>query len=137
MYAKIRPRRSTTTEWEIINPVLKEGELGIEFPDSGIGTGLCKFKVGDGTTQWSSLPYAFDAAAALAIYGGGVTLSHDIRLRSGTTDEWNTENPKLKVGEIVFDISDFTFDKNLTVSLSEDTIVGYQVWQVFFDDVLA
>ena len=109
MYAKIRPRRSTTTEWTIIDPVLKEGELGIEFPDTGIGTGLCKFKIGDGTSQWSSLPYAFDAAAALAIYGGSVTLSHDICLRSGTSDEWNTENPILKLGEIVFDVTKGTF----------------------------
>lgn len=108
MYAKIRPRRSTTTEWSIINPVLKEGELGIEFPDTGIGTGLCKFKIGDGETQWSSLPYAFDANAATAIYGGGVTVSHDICLRTGTTDEWITEDPVLKLGEIGFDITAYT-----------------------------
>ena len=38
-FAKIRPRRSTKTEWELINPILMEGELGIEYPDSGIGTG--------------------------------------------------------------------------------------------------
>ena len=39
--------------------------------------------------------------------------------------------------EKVFDISDLTFDRNLTISLSEDTIAGYQVWQLFFGDVLA
>ena len=38
MYAKIRPRRGTATEWSILNPVLAEGELGVEFPDSGVGT---------------------------------------------------------------------------------------------------
>ena len=133
MYAKIRSRRSTTTEWEIINPVLKEGELGIEFPDSGIGTGLCKFKVGDGTTQWSSLPYAFDAAAALAIYGGGVTLSHDICLRSGTTDEWTTENPVLKVGEIVFDITKGAFKcGDGEHSFNQLDYIGY-VWEMLED----
>lgn len=105
MFAKIRPRRSTVTEWSIINPILKEGELGIECPDSGIGTGLCKFKIGDGITDWNDLPYAFDAAAALAIYGGSVMLSHDICLRSGTTDDWETEDPVLKVGEPAFDIT--------------------------------
>lgn len=105
MFAKIRPRRSTATEWNIINPVLKEGEIGIECPDSGIGTGLCKFKIGDGETQWNSLPYAFDAIAALAIYGGGPTVSHDICLRAGTTDEWLTEDPVLKLGEPGFDIT--------------------------------
>ncbi len=109
MFAKIRPRRSTVTEWSVINPVLNEGELGIECPDSGVGTGLSKFKIGDGVTAWNDLPYAFDAAAAMAIYGGNVTVSHDICLRSGTSDEWETENPVLQLGEIVFDITKHAF----------------------------
>ena len=60
MFAKLRPRRSTKAEWETINPILKEGEMGIEVPDTGVGTGLCKFKLGDGYNKWSDLPYAFD-----------------------------------------------------------------------------
>lgn len=104
-YAKLRPRRSTRTEWEIVNPVLMEGELGIEFPDSGIGTGLCKFKLGDGFKKWSELPYAFDASAADAVYGGTVTVWNDIWLRTGTTEEWERENPVLGLGEAVFDIT--------------------------------
>lgn len=104
-YAKLRPRRSTATEWNLINPVLMEGELGIEYPDTGIGTGLCKFKLGDGNKKWSDLPYAFNAGAADAIYGGTVSVSHDIYLRSGTTDEWETVNPILGLGEIVYDIT--------------------------------
>ena len=103
MYAKIRPRRSTATEWSTINPVLQEGELAIECPDTGIGTGLCKCKIGDGYTQWNDLPYAFNANAAQAIYGGTVTVSHDICLRGGTSDEWETEDPVLKNNEIVYD----------------------------------
>ena len=102
-YAKIRPRRGTKSEWELINPVLMEGEMGIEYPDSGIGTGLCKFKLGDGFKKWSELPYAFNASAAEAIYGGTVTVWHDIWLRTGTTEEWQTENPVLGLGEIVYD----------------------------------
>ncbi len=105
MFAKIRPRRATATEWSAINPVLMEGEMGIEYPDTGVGTGLCKFKMGDGYTQWSDLPYAFNSAAAEAIYGGTVTVSHDIYLRTGTTDEWETEDPVLGLGEIVFDVT--------------------------------
>lgn len=102
-YAKIRPRRGTKTEWELINPVLMEGELGVECPDTGVGTGLSKFKIGDGFKKWSDLPYAFDATAANAVYGGSVSISHDICLRYGTTLEWETSNPILKLGEIVFD----------------------------------
>ena len=104
-YAKIRPRRSTKTEWELINPILMEGELGVEYPDSGIGTGLCRFKIGDGFKKWSELAYAFDASAAGSVYGGTVSISNDICLRTGTTEEWETENPVLGLGEIVFDIA--------------------------------
>lgn len=109
MLAKIRPRRSTATEWSIINPILKEGELAVEFPDSGIGTGLCRFKIGDGRTSWNDLEYAFDANAAEAIYGGNATVSHDICIRSATKDEWEVENPVLKLGEIVFDKTLYAF----------------------------
>ena len=103
MFANLHPRRSTMTEWSSINPVIMEGELGIEVPDSGVGTGLVKFKLGDGYKHWNDLPYAFDASAAQAIYGGSADVSHDICLRSGTTDEWMVANPILKYGEIVFD----------------------------------
>lgn len=109
MYAKIRPRRGTATEWSSINPVLKEGEMGVEYPDSGIGTGLCKFKLGDGYTQWNDLSYAFNAVAADAIYGGTPSVSHDICLRSGTTEQWEAENPILKLGEIVWDTTLYAF----------------------------
>lgn len=102
-YAKIRPRRSTKTEWEFVNPILMEGELGIEFPDTGIGTGLCKFKIGNGFTAWKDLAYAFDATAASSINGGTVTEFNEIILRSGTTEEWEANNPILKNGEIVYD----------------------------------
>lgn len=109
MLAKIRPRRSTATEWSVINPILKEGELGIEFPNSGIGTGLCKFKLGDGKTCWNDLAYAFTANAAEAIYGGNATISHDICLRAATNDEWLTEDPILKYGEVGFDSTLYAF----------------------------
>ena len=109
MYAKIRPRRGTATEWSILNPVLAEGELGIEVPDSGVGTGLCKFKFGDGYTQWNDLPYGFDANSAQSIYGGNPFASRDICLRAGTKDEWETEDPILKYGEVVVDTTYMSF----------------------------
>ena len=38
--------------------VLSAGEMFIEVPDTGAGTGHSKMKIGDGSTQYSSLPYA-------------------------------------------------------------------------------
>ena len=104
-YAKIRPRRGTEYEWASYNPVLAEGELAIQFPDSGIGTGLCKFKVGDGVSPWNNLVYAFDGTAASAIDGGGINPSALIQVRSATANAWANANPILTEREIAYDIT--------------------------------
>jgi len=50
MVVQIKFRRGTATEWTAANPVLAEGELGIE-------TDTSQFKLGDGATVWNSLGY--------------------------------------------------------------------------------
>jgi hypothetical protein len=50
MAVNIQLRRGTTAEWVASNPILAEGEVGVE-------TDTKKLKVGDGLTVWSSLPY--------------------------------------------------------------------------------
>jgi len=102
-YAKLCPRRGTKTEWNEINPVLMEGELGVEFPDTGIGSGLCRFKIGDGETSWGDLAYAFDAESASRFDGGTVSVFNLLQIRRGTTDEWEIVDPILADGEIVLD----------------------------------
>lgn len=102
-YSKIRPRRGTLYEWSTYNPILYEGELAVEYPESGVGTGLCRFKIGDGVTKYSNLPYAFDGAAAASINGGSVDSFHLIQLRSGTSQQWEIADPILDVNEIAYD----------------------------------
>ena len=48
--SRIQVRRGTTTEWADANPVLYEGEFGLE-------TNTNKLKMGDGQTAWNSLGY--------------------------------------------------------------------------------
>ena len=43
-------RRDVATAWASVNPVLLDGEMGIESDTD-------KFKIGDGTTPWNGLPY--------------------------------------------------------------------------------
>ncbi len=43
-------RRDVASAWTSANPILLAGEMGIE-------TDTNKFKIGDGTTPWNSLPY--------------------------------------------------------------------------------
>ena len=102
-YSKIRPRRGTAAQWSTVNPVLAYSEMGIEYPDSGIGTGMVKIKFGDGSTPWNDLEYGVNPEAANAIYGGTPESSHDICLRSGSSDEWLDVDPVLASSEIVYD----------------------------------
>jgi hypothetical protein len=56
---RIQLRRGTDTEWSTANPVLLEGEIGIELDSE-----RNRIKIGDGTTAWNSLPYFLDAREA-------------------------------------------------------------------------
>ena len=50
MATRIQLRRDTFSNWIVNNPILAEGELGIELLSN-------KIKIGDGTTSWDSLDY--------------------------------------------------------------------------------
>jgi hypothetical protein len=49
-HIQIQFRRDTSVSWTFSNPVLASGEMGIELDTK-------QFKIGDGTTRWSLLPY--------------------------------------------------------------------------------
>lgn len=59
-YSIIKPRRATVNEWVNANTILANGEIAVEVPTDGVGTGISKIKIGDGTTPWNDLPYAVD-----------------------------------------------------------------------------
>lgn len=54
MSALMKHRRGTSSEWNFANPVLAEGELGVE-EDTGI------IKIGDGASTWAELQPAFSS----------------------------------------------------------------------------
>jgi hypothetical protein len=58
MALQIQLRRGTASEWSSANPVLAEGELGVE-KDTG------KFKLGNGSSQWNSLLYSSGPSAII------------------------------------------------------------------------
>jgi hypothetical protein len=59
---RVQFRRSPAVTWTYINPVLASGEVGFESDTS-------KFKIGNGSTAWTSLAYAGGSS------GGSETLS--------------------------------------------------------------
>lgn len=56
----IKFRRDTPENWQAANPVLREGEMGIELPGTVGENGVeaFKYKIGDGVRAWNDLPYA-------------------------------------------------------------------------------
>jgi hypothetical protein len=61
--ARIQVRRDTGANWTSVNPTLANGELGFEQDRQ-------RLKVGDGNTEWSSLPYQNAVETAFTIAGG-------------------------------------------------------------------
>jgi len=50
MVVNIQLRRDLAYEWTSVNPLLAQGEMGVE-----LDTDL--FKIGDGVVYWNDLPY--------------------------------------------------------------------------------
>ena len=53
-----RGKKSTAIQQRL---VLKKGEMFVECPDSGMGTGLGRIKIGDGRSTYENLPYFVDS----------------------------------------------------------------------------
>ena len=85
---RIQLRRDTAADWTSANPVLAEGEIGLERDTD-------QFKIGDGTTAWSSLAYAGEkgpqgpSGADAAVFADGSSFA--VVNGSGTATENGTE----------------------------------------------
>jgi hypothetical protein len=64
MASKIQLRRGTAAEWTAANPILSQGEFGYET-DTG------KFKIGNNSNSWTTLPYV-SVQGVQGIQGTGV-----------------------------------------------------------------
>jgi hypothetical protein len=63
MIVTFKFRRGTSADWAAANPILAEGEPGVDIDTDG-------FKVGDGVTAWNDLPFITGGSG-----GGGSTVS--------------------------------------------------------------
>ena len=48
--ARIRLRRAWASDWDRVNPILRDGEPGVDKTNNML-------KIGDGNTPWKQLPY--------------------------------------------------------------------------------
>jgi hypothetical protein len=100
---KIQHRRDTAANWTSTNPTLNAGEIGFE-------TDTLKFKIGNGSTAWTSLTYQSDAS----LLSGNAT-----GLTSLTTSGNVTVGGDLTVNGSVTSINSTTItvdDKNLELA---------------------
>ena len=77
--ALIQVRRDTAANWTSVNPTLAAGEMGFET-DTG------KFKIGTGSTAWTSLFYAPNTNIS-----GTVTAS-------GYVEKWFVDGSTVAIG---------------------------------------
>jgi hypothetical protein len=52
MATQIRLRNGSSSDWSTANPVLAQGEIGLELD-------TYNFKIGDGSSNWNDLPYFY------------------------------------------------------------------------------
>jgi len=91
---RIQVRRGSSTQWEsaaesIGNGILYQGELGYE-------TNTGRFKIGDGSTAWSSLPYASILPSGF-IAGSGISISQG---SNGSSLTISLSDPTIQVSDI-------------------------------------
>lgn len=65
MSTRIQFRRGTAAEWTSANPILAEGELGLELDTR-------RFKVGVGTTSWNNIEYASGTQGVQGLQGRSI-----------------------------------------------------------------
>jgi hypothetical protein len=130
MAIRMQQRRGTAAQWVSSNagagPILNAGEIGWESDTN-------KFKIGDGTNNWSSLTYFVDATDVIAASLGGYVEDSDIGAISGVAGLNADQNVKTKTGiefegatadsfETFVVVTDPTADRTITLPDATGTV---------------
>jgi hypothetical protein len=78
MTSRLQNRRDTAANWTSNNPTLGAGEIGYE-------TDTAKYKIGTGSTAWTSLAYAYTAGAQGTTGAQGASGTNGTNGAQGTT----------------------------------------------------
>jgi hypothetical protein len=79
MATRIKLRRDTTANWMDVNPILANGEMGIEADTRRV-------KIGDGSTSWNNLKYAF--TDQLRVDGKTINSEMGVSIASQDPETW-------------------------------------------------
>jgi hypothetical protein len=82
MANKIQLRRDTVSNWQSTNPILSQGEIGIDLTNN-------KIKIGNGSLPWNSLPYFDDKETVFTNVNSSIIPSTDNAYDLGSpTKQW-------------------------------------------------
>jgi hypothetical protein len=83
MATRMQQRRGTASQWTTANPVLAAGEIGFE-------TDTSKFKIGDGSSAWTALPYFTNLDAIVAGAPGALDTLNELAAALGDNENFAT-----------------------------------------------
>ena len=130
MAIRMQQRRGTAAQWVSSNagagPILNAGEIGWESDTN-------KFKIGDGTNNWSTLTYFVDATDVIAASLTGYALLSDVGAISGIAGLNADQNVKTKTAiefegatadsfETFVVVTDPTVDRTITLPDATGTV---------------
>ena len=87
---RIQMRRDTSTNWSVNNPTPANGEPCYE-------TDTHKFKIGDGVTKYTNLPYQGDRSS-----GGGATIDDST---TATTSVWSSSKTNTEISTVANEVA--------------------------------
>jgi len=112
MAVQIQLRRGTASAWTAANPTLAIGEFAVE-------TDTDKYKIGDGSTAWTSLGYSSLPSNAIASTGGTFTGAVTFDGASPIVFEGATADAH----ETTITVTDPTADRTITIPNETGTVV--------------
>jgi len=132
MAIRIQIRRDTAANWQANNPILAEGELGIELDTT-------LMKVGDGVTAWNDLGYINEGDMFTSIYDknkNGIVDNAEkvnnmvpfaIQTITGTNVDWNiaTYAKITLTADVTLTFTDPAQPAHLTLEVVQDDTGGH------------
>lgn len=85
MSDRVQFRRDTKARWKEVNPVLMEGEVGLEIDTNNI-------KMGDGVHAWNELEYGVGIENITSEFGNSENLSTSQKLVTDTFNDLSLKN---------------------------------------------
>jgi hypothetical protein len=116
MADRIQIRRDTAANWTSVNPILAQGELGVE-------TNTDKFKVGDGVAAWNSLSYLIDAGDYLTAASTNTLTNKTIAFADNTL---TGVQPSLVSGTSIKTVNSTTLLGSGDLAVGDVTLDGVQ-----------